>query len=90
VWNSDVKIHKRKLDDYASATNLPMLFPVCIHPERRVLIKRNGAKVTLRERGLCVILCNSERVLNVIHSVPGLPKSEFCAIGAPIKTGKVL
>jgi hypothetical protein len=41
---------------------------------------RNSAKVTLRVRSLCAILCNSERVLNVIRAAPGLPKSEFCAI----------
>jgi hypothetical protein len=36
------------------------------------------AQKSLCEHGLCAILWNPKRVLNVIHAVPSLPKSEFC------------
>ena len=68
------------------ASHLPLpkeIWGICLRrslPKVREPKNRNSAKVTLRVRGLCAILCNSERVLNVIHAVPGLPKSEFCAI----------
>ncbi len=50
---------------------------------------RNSAKLTLREYVLCAILCNPERVLNVLCAVSSVPKSEFCSIAKNATSGRL-
>jgi hypothetical protein len=54
--------------------------PARVNTETGEQLFGNSAKLTLREYGLCAILCNSERVLNVFCAVPSVSKSEFCSI----------